>query len=190
MGELFYNEEEEDSDLSDEGEEDEEDPDPASEEHPSPADRGGRKKPPRKPRRLSLVNTGLEEREVVVGPTDPETYINPKTGEPYEILRYEETRRLAEEPAKLLVIIEKRPIYIKEIDPETGETTLITTPVPDNHPIDRCKGGCEPAGLDFDLQIHVAFAPVSVAGDFSCQKRHLDSEEHDVRLGHRLCSCA
>lgn len=139
MGELFYNEEEEEGDDSDEGEDDDDDPEPAGEETPSSGDRGGRKQPPRKPRRLSLVNTGLEEREIVVMPADPESYTNPETGTPYEILRYEETRRLAEEPSKLLVIIEKRPVYIKEIDPETGETTLVTTSAPDNHPIDRCK---------------------------------------------------
>ena len=97
MGELFYNEEEVDG--SEEGEDDEDDPDPAGVETQPSADRGGRKQPPRKPSRLSLVNTGLEEREIVVVPADPEAYINPDTGVPYEILRYEETRRLAEEPA-------------------------------------------------------------------------------------------
>ncbi|NJN44958.1 MAG: IS66 family transposase [Anaerolineae bacterium] len=140
MGELFYNEKEIAS--SDHGEDDDaaDSPDPAGVVNESPAkQRGSKKKPANKPGRLPLVNTGLEEREILVLPSDPETYTNPDTGAPYEILRYDETRRLAEEPARLLIIVEKRPVYIKKIDLETGETTLVTTPVPDNHPIDRCK---------------------------------------------------
>ena len=135
MGELFYQEDEEDAqeDGSLEADDDDE-PEPANTQQ-----KGSKNKPRKKPHRLSLIGTDLEEREVFITPDDPEEYTDSATGEPYDILRYEETRRLAEEPAKLLVIIEKRPVYIKEIDAETGETTLITTPVPDNHPIDRCK---------------------------------------------------
>lgn len=139
MGELFYNEE--DGNSSEDGEDDgADDPDSEGVENQSPANqRGSKKKPSNRARRLSLVNTGLEEREILVLPNDPAAYTNPDTGKSYEILRYEETRRLAEEPARLLVIVEKRPVYIKKIDLETGETTLVTTPAPDNHPIDRCK---------------------------------------------------
>ncbi|MEO0414944.1 MAG: IS66 family transposase [Verrucomicrobiota bacterium] len=141
MGEFFYNDDIESSDDEKEGGEDDDDPDLGSEESDttSASRKGKPRKKPRKAKRLSLLDTGLEEREVIVLPNDPALSTNTETGEPLPILRYEETRRLAEEPAKLLVIIEKRPVYIKEVDPETGETTLITTPAPDNHPIDRCK---------------------------------------------------
>lgn len=136
MGELFYDKETEEDSAEDEGgETDDDEPEPAS----SKQDPSKKRKPKRKPHRLSLVETGLEEREVIILPSDPSVSTNPVTGDSYEIFRFEETRRLAEEPAKLLVIVEKRPVYIKEVDPETGETTLVTTPAPDNHPIDRCK---------------------------------------------------
>lgn len=139
MGELFYQDAEEsssDDDQADGGDDDEPEPSTVSSATSSPKKKC---KPKRKPHRLSLQDTGLEERETIVLPEDPNTYIDPDTGESYPILRYEETRRLAEEPARLLVIIEKRPVYIKQVDAETGETTLVNTPVPDNHPIDRCK---------------------------------------------------
>lgn len=95
-----------------------------------------RKRGPANAKRLSLENTGLEERVTEIA-GDPNEIINPATGEPYPILRYEETRRLAEEPAKMFVLVIRRPVYIKEN--ELGERTLITTPVPANNPIERCK---------------------------------------------------
>jgi len=136
MGELFAQAEEEQSTESPETEDDEE-PEPEGGSNQTNGTKGRRKK--RKASRLPLINTGLEEREEIIFPQDPASAINPETGEPYPILRYEETRRLAEQAAQLYVLIMKRPVYIKDIDKETGATTLITTPVPDNNPIDRCK---------------------------------------------------
>ena len=94
------------------------------------------KKGPAKAKRLPLINTGLEERVVTVA-ADPKLAINPETGESYPISHYVETRRLAEDPAKLYVLITRRPVYQKTND--LGESTLVTTPVPANNPIERCK---------------------------------------------------
>jgi len=94
------------------------------------------KKGPANAKRLPLINTGLEERIVTIA-ADPKFAINPETGESYPISHYVETRRLAEEPANLYVLITRRPVYQKTND--LGESTLVTTPAPANNPIERCK---------------------------------------------------
>ena len=85
------------------------------EEEAEPAQTAGLPPRPAKKRkahakRLTLVGTGLEERVEVVEP-DPAKVTDPATGERYPIITHEETRRLAEEPAKIYVRVIQRPVY-------------------------------------------------------------------------------
>jgi transposase len=106
--------------------------------HPTKPTEGKKsgKKGPANAKRLRLIHTGLEERVITLAP-DPQFSTEPETGKPRPISHYIETRRLAEEPAKLYVLITRRPVY-QQIN-DLGETTLVTTPAPTNNPIDRCK---------------------------------------------------
>jgi len=116
-----------------EAEEQQEDEEPSAE-----GTAPGKNKPPRKARakRLTLVDTGLEERVETLD-ADPIVVTDPSTGKPYPIIGYEETRRLAEQPAQIYVRIIRRPIY--RIPDEVSGSTLLSPALPDDNPIDRCK---------------------------------------------------
>jgi transposase len=115
-----------------ESEQDEEEPEP--DQSGGPSARRPKKKAHAK--RLTLVDTGLEERVEVAEP-DPAKVTDPLTGRRYPIIGYDETRRLAEQPTQIYVRVIRRPIY--QVPSELTGTTLVSAPVPPDSPIDRCK---------------------------------------------------
>jgi transposase/uncharacterized coiled-coil protein SlyX len=127
LGELFEIVSEEDEEAAQEDEEEDE-----QEHSPRPS----RKKRKANAKRLKLIDTGLEERVEVID-ADPAKVINPVTGERFPIITYEETRRLAEQPAQIYVRIIRRPVY--QVPSELTGTTLVSAPLPEDNPIDRCK---------------------------------------------------
>jgi transposase len=128
LSELFEVKVEEDG----ESEQDEEEPEPDQSGGPSP--RPAKKKA--RAKRLTLVDTGLEERVEVAEP-DPAKVTDPLTGQRYPIIGYDETRRLAEQPTQIYVRVIRRPIY--QVPSELTGTTLVSAPAPPDNPIDRCK---------------------------------------------------
>jgi transposase/uncharacterized coiled-coil protein SlyX len=111
------------------------------EEEPEPGEQTG---PPRTPpkkrkaraKRLSLVDTGLEEIVETVEP-DPSKVTDPVTGKRYPVIAFEETRRLAGRAAQVYVRVIRRPVY--QVPSDLTGTTLVCAPAPDDNPIDRCK---------------------------------------------------
>jgi transposase len=131
LAELFGDAEDE-NDAGKAGE-DQEEPEPAQTADLSPRPAKKRKA---HAKRLSLVGTGLEERVEVAEP-DPAKVTDPATGERYPIITYEETRRLAEQPAQIYVRVIRRPVY--RVPSELTGTTLVSAPAPSDNPIERCK---------------------------------------------------
>ena len=127
LGELFEIVSEEDEEAACEEEEPEE---------PDHSRRPSRKKRKANAKRLKLIGTGLEERVEVLEP-DPAKIINPLNGESFPVITYEETRRLAEQRAQIYVRIIRRPVY--RVPSELTGTTLVSAPLPEDNPIDRCK---------------------------------------------------
>lgn len=131
LSELFEVTAEEDSEEGN-NEQDEEEPEPDLSSDPSP--RPAKKKAHAK--RLTLVDTGLEERVEWLEP-DLSKITDPRTGQRYPIIGHEETRRLAEQPTQIYVRVIRRPIY--QAPSELTGTTLVCAPAPSDNPIDRCK---------------------------------------------------
>jgi transposase len=119
--------------ADEEGEEDEEEPEPDQSGGPSPRPAKKRKA---HAKRLTLVDTGLEERVEWLEP-DPSKVTDPLTGQRYPIIGHDETRRLAEQPTQIYVRVIRRPIY--QVPSELTGTTLVSAPAPPDNPIDRCK---------------------------------------------------
>ncbi len=65
--------------------------------------------------------------------------IDPDTGQPLELIGYEETRRLAEQPAQLYQLVIRRPKYANPGGLERGEPGVKMAPAPSNNPIDKCR---------------------------------------------------
>jgi transposase len=65
----------------------------------------------------------------------------PVTGQPMELIGYDDSEKLEYQPGRLFVRVYRRNKYVS---PDRGAGALVgvvTAPLPD-HPIDRCKAGC------------------------------------------------
>ncbi len=95
-----------------------------------------RRQSPRRPLKQRMEH--LPERIETIDLPETEK-IDPDTGQPLTLIGYEETRRLAEQPASLFQIVIRRPKYGNPGGLERGEPGVKVAPVPENNPIDKCQ---------------------------------------------------
>jgi len=98
-----------------------------------------RKRPPGAPRQsLQQQMAHLPERIETLDLPETEK-IDPDTGQPLPLIGYEETRRIAEQPASLYQLVIRRPKYSNPGGLERGEPGVKMVPAPDNTPIEKCR---------------------------------------------------